>query len=89
LIVAIALAVALGSASGRALSRSQAAATRSRRILLDHGNRNEFSHNRLSNDADGIVVSGDGNTVSGNWLSGPVTARSAASASRSRAGPAT
>jgi large repetitive protein len=40
-------------------------------ILLDHGNRNEFSHNRLSNDQDGIVVSGDGNTVVGNWLSGP------------------
>jgi large repetitive protein len=40
-------------------------------ILLDHGNRNEFSHNRLSNNVDGIVVSGDGNTVTGNWLSGP------------------
>jgi hypothetical protein len=40
-------------------------------ILLDHGNRNEFSHNSLSNDQDGIVVSGDGNTVVGNWLSGP------------------
>jgi len=40
-------------------------------ILLDHGNRNEFSHNRFSNDQDGIVVSGDGNTVVGNWLSGP------------------
>jgi parallel beta-helix repeat protein len=40
-------------------------------ILLDHGNGNVFSHNRFSNDQDGIVVSGDGNTVSGNWLSGP------------------
>jgi parallel beta helix pectate lyase-like protein len=40
-------------------------------ILLDHGNRNEFSHNRFSNDVDGIVVSGDANTVTGNWLSGP------------------
>jgi parallel beta-helix repeat protein len=40
-------------------------------ILLDHGNRNEFSRNRFTNDQDGIVVSGDGNTVTGNWLSGP------------------
>ena len=40
-------------------------------ILLDHGNRNGFSHNTFSNDQDGIVVSGDGNTVTGNWLSGP------------------
>jgi parallel beta-helix repeat protein len=40
-------------------------------ILLDHGNGNEFSHNRLSNNQDGIVVSGDANTVAGNWLSGP------------------
>ncbi len=40
-------------------------------ILLDHGNGNEFSHNRFSNDVDGIVDSGDGNTVVGNWLSGP------------------
>jgi parallel beta-helix repeat protein len=40
-------------------------------ILLDHGNGNVFSHNRFSNDQDGIVVSGDGNTVVGNWLSGP------------------
>jgi parallel beta-helix repeat protein len=40
-------------------------------ILLDHGNGNEFSHNRFSNNGDGIVVSGDANTVAGNWLSGP------------------
>jgi parallel beta-helix repeat protein len=40
-------------------------------ILLDHGNGNEFNHNRLSNNQDGIVVSGDANTVAGNWLSGP------------------
>jgi parallel beta-helix repeat protein len=40
-------------------------------ILLDHGNGNEFSDNRLSNNQDGIVVSGDANTVAGNWLSGP------------------
>jgi nitrous oxidase accessory protein NosD len=40
-------------------------------ILLDHPNGNVFSHNRFSNDQDGIVVSGDGNTVVGNWLSGP------------------
>jgi parallel beta-helix repeat protein len=40
-------------------------------ILLDHGNGNEFSHNRLSNNVDGIVVSGDANTVAGNLLSGP------------------
>jgi parallel beta-helix repeat protein len=40
-------------------------------ILLDHGNRNEFSHNRFSNNVDGIVVSGDANTVDGNWFSGP------------------
>jgi parallel beta-helix repeat protein len=41
-------------------------------ILLDHGNRNVFSHNRFSGNEDGIVVSGDGNTVTGNWLSGPL-----------------
>jgi len=40
-------------------------------ILLDHGNGNEFSHNRFSNNGDGIVVSGDANTVAGNSLSGP------------------
>jgi parallel beta-helix repeat protein len=40
-------------------------------ILLDHGNRNEFSRNRFSNNVDGIVVSGDANTVTGNRLSGP------------------
>jgi parallel beta-helix repeat protein len=39
-------------------------------ILLDHGNGNEFSHNRFSNNGDGIVVSGNDNTVAGNWLSG-------------------
>ena len=41
-------------------------------ILLDHGNGNVFSHNRLSGNEDGIVVSGDGNTVVGNQLSGPI-----------------
>jgi parallel beta-helix repeat protein len=41
-------------------------------ILLDHGNRNVFSHNRLSGNEDGIVVSGDGNTVLGNRLAGPL-----------------
>jgi parallel beta-helix repeat protein len=41
-------------------------------ILLDHGNGNVFSHNRLSGNQDGIVVSGDGNTVVGNQLSGPL-----------------
>ena len=41
-------------------------------ILLDHGNRNVFSHNRFSGNQDGIVVSGDGNTVVGNWLTGPL-----------------
>ena len=40
-------------------------------ILLDHGNRNEFSHNRFSNNVDGIALSGDANTVSENWFSGP------------------
>lgn len=37
-------------------------------ILLDHGNGNEFSRNRVSRGGDGIVVSGDGNTVAGNLL---------------------
>lgn len=41
-------------------------------ILLDHGNGNEFSHNRFSGNGDGIVVSGDANTVTGNQLSGPL-----------------
>lgn len=41
-------------------------------ILLDHGNRNVFSSNRLSGNQDGIVVSGDGNIVVGNWLTGPL-----------------
>ena len=41
-------------------------------ILLDNGNGNEFSHNRFSNNGDGIVVSGDANIVVGNWLSGPL-----------------
>jgi Right handed beta helix region len=40
-------------------------------ILLDHGNRNTFSHNRFSNDVDGLVISGDGNIAVGNRLSGP------------------
>jgi hypothetical protein len=40
-------------------------------ILLDHGNRNDFGRNRFSNNVDGIVISGDANTVTGNWLSGP------------------
>jgi parallel beta-helix repeat protein len=40
-------------------------------ILLDHGNGNEFSHNRFSNNGDAIALSGDANTVAGNWLSGP------------------
>ena len=39
-------------------------------ILLDHGNGNTFSRNRFSNNGDGIVVSGDANTVVGNRLSG-------------------
>jgi parallel beta-helix repeat protein len=41
-------------------------------ILLDHGNRNIFSHNRLSGNEDGIVVSGDANTVVANRLAGPL-----------------
>jgi parallel beta-helix repeat protein len=41
-------------------------------ILLDHGNRNEFSDNRFSNNGDGIALSGDANTVAGNRLSGPL-----------------
>lgn len=41
-------------------------------ILLDHGNRNEFSANYFSNNGDGLVVSGDANTVTGNRLSGPL-----------------
>jgi parallel beta-helix repeat protein len=41
-------------------------------ILLDHGNRNVFSHNRFSGNEDGIVVSGDANIVAGNRLSGPL-----------------
>jgi len=41
-------------------------------ILLDHGNRNIFRNNRLSGNQDGIVVSGDGNIVVGNWLTGPL-----------------
>src|SRR5207253_3974003 len=40
-------------------------------ILLDHGNRNAFSRNRFSNNGDGLVISGDGNTASDNRLSGP------------------
>jgi len=40
-------------------------------ILLDHGNENEFSNNRFSNNGDAIALSGDANTVAGNWLSGP------------------
>ena len=41
-------------------------------ILLDHGNRNAFSRNRFSNNGDGLVISGDGNTASDNRLSGPL-----------------
>jgi parallel beta-helix repeat protein len=41
-------------------------------ILLDHGNRNVFSHNGVSGNEDGIIVSGDGNTVVGNLLTGPL-----------------
>jgi parallel beta-helix repeat protein len=41
-------------------------------ILLDHGNRNVFSHNRASGNEDGIVVSGDGNTSWGTGLTGPL-----------------
>jgi parallel beta-helix repeat protein len=41
-------------------------------ILLDHGNRNVFRGNRAWGNEDGIVVSGDGNTVVGNWLTGPL-----------------
>jgi parallel beta-helix repeat protein len=41
-------------------------------ILLDHGNGNAFSGNRFSNNGDGIVVSGDANTVAGNRLAGPL-----------------
>ncbi len=37
-------------------------------ILLDHGNGNEFSGNRVSEGGDGIIVSGDRNTVAGNLL---------------------
>ena len=37
-------------------------------ILLDHGNGNEFSRNRVSRGGDGIIVSGDRNTVAGNLL---------------------
>jgi len=48
------------------LSRNPEAA-----ILLDHGNGNEFSQNRISAGVEnGIVVSGDANTVAGNLLSG-------------------
>jgi parallel beta-helix repeat protein len=48
------------------LSRNPEAA-----ILLDHGNGNVFSQNRISESVDiGIVVSGDANTVSGNLLTG-------------------
>jgi parallel beta-helix repeat protein len=41
-------------------------------ILLDHGDRNTFSGNRFSNNGDGIVVSGDANTVARNRLAGPL-----------------
>jgi parallel beta-helix repeat protein len=41
-------------------------------ILLDHGNGNEFIGNRFSNNGDGLVISGDANTASGNRLSGPL-----------------
>jgi parallel beta-helix repeat protein len=41
-------------------------------ILLDHGNRNVFSDNRVSGNEDGIIVSGDGNTVVRNLLTGPL-----------------
>jgi parallel beta-helix repeat protein len=41
-------------------------------ILLDHGNRNAFSRNRFSNNGDGLVISGDGNTARDNRLSGPL-----------------
>jgi parallel beta-helix repeat protein len=41
-------------------------------ILLDHGNRNAFSGNRFSNNGDGLAISGDANTASGNQLSGPL-----------------
>jgi parallel beta-helix repeat protein len=39
-------------------------------ILLDHGNGNTFSGNRFSNNGDGLVVSGDANTVTGNRVAG-------------------
>jgi large repetitive protein len=48
---------------GNSLSRNPEAA-----ILLDHGNGNEFSRNRVSRGGDGIIVSGDRNTVAGNLL---------------------
>ena len=41
-------------------------------ILLDHGNGNTFSGNRFANNGDGLVVSGDANTVTGNRLAGPL-----------------
>ena len=41
-------------------------------ILLDRGNRNAFSSNRFSNNGDGLVISGDGNTARDNRLSGPL-----------------
>jgi len=41
-------------------------------ILLDHGNGNAFKGNRFLNNGDGLVISGDANTASGNRLSGPL-----------------
>jgi parallel beta-helix repeat protein len=53
---------------GNVISRNPEAA-----ILLDHGNRNVFSENRISDAVEnGIVVSGDGNVVVGNVVSGAV-----------------
>ena len=39
--------------------------------IIIEGSGNELSHNRVLKGGDGIVVSGDANTVSGNRLSGP------------------